>query len=147
MGRVEPLFFVYSGLFFIILELILGVNTGLDLFLAGVALLLGGGVFALTNVLWTAIATALLIIILYFVLFRAALRVKFVSPATTKVNIDRLIGREGIVIKEIKSSEAGQVKVDNEIWRAVAEKNLNKGEKVIINSVEGVTLKVYQKED
>ncbi len=142
MQVISPNLFIYSGLLFIILELLTGAATGFDLFLAGVALLLGGGTFILLKTLWSAVITTTLVITIYFLLFRGMLRDKLISTTTHKINIDKLVGAKGTVIKNISSQKAGQVKIEGEIWRAISNTDLKKGEIVIVDSIEGVTLKV-----
>ncbi len=137
---------VYLGLFLIILELVLGVSTGFDLLLSGLALLAGGVVLWLTNIFWLAIAISIVLILIYFILFRTALKDKMMSTATKNVNIDKLIKADAIVVKSITPARPGQVKVDGEIWRAESDQNLEEGDRVVVNSIEGVTLKVVKKE-
>ncbi len=142
MQVISPNLFIYSGLLFIILELLIGATTGFDLLLTGIALLLGGGAFILFKTLWSAIVTTALAITIYFFLLRRILRNKLVSTTTHKINIDKLVGAKGTVIKDISSQRAGQVKIEGEIWRAISNTDLKKGEIVIVDSIEGVTLKV-----
>jgi membrane protein implicated in regulation of membrane protease activity len=58
--------------------------------------------------------------------------------------VDAMIGKEGIVVKDITKYEFGQVKVDGSIWTAKSfnDTNINKGIGVYIVSVEGVKLVV-----
>ena len=62
------------------------------------------------------------------------------------MNSNSLIGKTGIVIKEINTLEGrGQVKVNGELWSAFTEDEnvtINEGEKVTIESIAGVRLKV-----
>ena len=51
---------------------------------------------------------------------------------------------KGTVIVPITPDEAGQVKVDGEIWRAEADKSIAIGEKVTVKSISGVTIKVEE---
>ncbi|MBM4136892.1 MAG: hypothetical protein FJ241_08700 [Nitrospira sp.] len=54
--------------------------------------------------------------------------------------IDSLLG-EVVEVRQWKETE-GQVFIKGELWRAVSEVPLMKGEKAIIQNVEGLTLKV-----
>ena len=60
----------------------------------------------------------------------------------TKTNIDELIGKEAVVIKDIQPYMAGEVKLDGKIWRAVSEsKRVYKvDEIVVVLRIEGVTI-------
>jgi Membrane protein implicated in regulation of membrane protease activity len=46
--------------------------------------------------------------------------------------IDRLIGKQGIVIEDIEEGKSGIVKVEGELWSAVSEERLAKGEPVVV---------------
>lgn len=59
-----------------------------------------------------------------------------------KTNIDELIGKEALVIKRILPHEAGEVKVEGKIWRAVSDsKQIYEVSEVgTILRIEGVTI-------
>lgn len=59
-------------------------------------------------------------------------------------NLDRVIGKIGIVTEEITKLEPGEVKVDGKRWSAVASKKINVGSKVEILSIDGVKLNVKE---
>ena len=59
-------------------------------------------------------------------------------------NLDRVIGKIGVVTEEITKLEPGEVKVDGKKWSATASKKLSIGTKVEILSIEGVKLKVKE---
>ena len=56
-----------------------------------------------------------------------------------RTNADKIITQIGVVTKEISDDEIGEVKVNNELWRAVSvdSSNINVGEKVSIVSFNG----------
>lgn len=143
--QIVPEHFIYFGLLLIIMELIIGVNTGFDLFLSGVLFIIGGGIFWLTNIFWLSVVSTFILIGLYFIVFRKSLRSKLIPLTTRKTNIDKLSGANGIAVKAISVDKPGQVKIDNEVWRASSDGNIKKGEKITVQSVEGVTLKVSKK--
>ena len=58
-------------------------------------------------------------------------------------NADRVIGQEGIVIKDIDVIDGkGQVKVMGQVWSAKADNNIAEGTKVKVLAMEGVKLVV-----
>jgi membrane protein implicated in regulation of membrane protease activity len=64
-------------------------------------------------------------------------------PLTTSMDI--LAGKEGVVIKKISpDSISGKVKIDNQIWSATGESEIEAGKKVIVISSEGVHVKVKE---
>lgn len=133
------LVFVIVGLLFVLLELIVGVETGLDLVVIGSAFILGGLVtWPFHSWLLTVIITSIICIVYVALGRRYVHRWTMVSKA--KTNIDAIIGREGIVLRSIAKNVDGLVKVGNEQWRARAEDDIKKSEEIVVTSVSGVTL-------
>ncbi len=64
----------------------------------------------------------------------------------TKTNLDRVVGMSGIVTEDINKDSVGKVKVDGKTWSAVANNNIKSGTKVLIESINGVKLKVKEEE-
>ncbi|MCH9030743.1 MAG: NfeD family protein [candidate division Zixibacteria bacterium] len=63
-------------------------------------------------------------------------------------NVDALVGKSAIVVKEIDPIEAkGQVRVQGEIWSASAEGKFALGSEVVIQSVDGNKLVVSAKQE
>lgn len=80
--------------------------------------------------------------------FLKPILMKLLVPFTVKSNVDTIIGQEGVVVEKIDGKKSmGIVKVNNELWRAVAENNefINKDEEIIVLKVEGVHLVVKKK--
>ncbi|MDR0900132.1 MAG: NfeD family protein [Methanobrevibacter sp.] len=67
------------------------------------------------------------------------------SPSK-KSNSDRLIGKEGIVIEEIKKDSPGTVKLVGDTWKAIANENIPLESIVMVEKVDGVKLIVKKKE-
>lgn len=70
---------------------------------------------------------------------------KFMKPRFVRTNADSLIGRIGIVIKEINNMEGqGRVSIAGMDWAATSEDSdiIPLGEKVLIKRIEGVKLVV-----
>lgn len=69
---------------------------------------------------------------------------KFVASSNEKTNLDRVIGKIGIVTEEITKLNPGEVKVDGKRWTAIANKKIKKDSKVEILAIEGVKLLVKE---
>ena len=135
------LFFIGAGLLMIILELFLGIDTGLDLVFIGTAFVLGGLItFAFHSWIWTAVISGIICII-YVVLGRRYIHRKTALKGE-KTNIDTIVGKTGIVEQDIVPDKDGMVKVGYEQWHARSGENLKKGEEVTVTDVSGVTLNV-----
>lgn len=59
-------------------------------------------------------------------------------------NLDRVIGKIGIVTEEITKLEPGEVKVDGKRWSAISTKKIKVDSKVEILSIDGVKLNVKE---
>jgi len=133
------LIFVIAGLFFVLLELIIGVETGLDLVFIGSAFIIGGlATWPFHSWVWTVIITGI-ICVAYVVLGRRYVH-RWTAVSKAKTNIDAIIGRQGIVLESIAKNVDGLVKVGYEQWRARAEEDIEKGDEIVVTSVSGVTL-------
>ena len=131
--------FVAIGLLMILLELIVGVDTGLDLVFLGSAFILGGLVtwplnsWIITLIVTTAIGVA------YLALGRRYVH-RLTAARKSKTNVDAIVGRTGIVLQSIARNVDGRVKVGNEDWRARATEDIEKGDEIVVTGVSGVTL-------
>ncbi len=83
------------------------------------------------------------ITILFFVfLLRLAYKAHKRKPVT---GVEELIGLMGIAKTDI-DSRTGMVMVHGELWQAISEKPIKKDEQVLVEEVQGLTLKVRKKE-
>lgn len=79
------------------------------------------------------------------IVFLIATRKKLLDYQTTedaKLNLERVIGMEGIVTQKITKNEIGEVKVDGKLWSAVANSSIKENEPVLIKEIDGVKLVV-----
>ncbi len=133
------LLFVVIGLLLILMELIIGVETGLDLVFLGSAFILGGlltwplGSWILTLIVTSAICAA------YVALGRRYVH-RWTVGQKSKTNIDAIVGRTGIVMQSIARNGDGRVKVGNEDWKARAAEDIEKGDEIVVTGVSGATL-------
>lgn len=135
------LIFISIGLLMILLELIIGIETGLDLVFLGSAFIIGGLVTWPAHSWVLTLIITLVICIVYLALGRRYIH-KWTATRKEKTNIDTIIGRKGIVLQSLSSSVIGLVKVGNEEWRARAEESIEKDEMVVVTAISGVTLTV-----
>lgn len=134
---------IYLGLASILLELVIGIQTGFDLVLIGIALMVGGGVGNWTGNWEIGVITATIITIFYIFFGRQFVKNKL-TVQTKHTNIESLIGKRGVVTKAIKFHKAGQVRVGTEVWRAVSNKTLVAETEVLIDKISGVTAHVVE---
>ena len=133
------LIFAAAGLLMVLLELIIGVETGFDLVFLGSAFILGGLVtWPFNSWILTVIITSV-ICVAYVALGRRYVH-RWKASGKSKTNIDAIISRIGVVMKDITRTNDGLVKVGNEQWRARAEEDIKEGDEIIVTGVSGVTL-------
>ena len=111
---------------------------GIGSFFAFIASILGASIEVQIAVF--AITTTIMIIFM-----KPLVKKFFKNKDDTKMNNNAMIGKKGIVIKEINSlEETGQVKVAGELWSAITLDNtkIQINEIVKVTKVEGVKLVV-----
>lgn len=67
---------------------------------------------------------------------------KLLHSHNEDTNLDRVIGKIGIVTEDIKKNKIGEVFVDGKRWSAIADKTIKVNEEVKILKIEGVKLVV-----
>lgn len=72
--------------------------------------------------------------------------VRVIKPKKETTNLDRVIGMEGVVTEPIKKHTIGEVKVDGKRWSAISDSEIEVGNEVIIEEINGVKLMVRKKE-
>lgn len=133
------LIFVVVGLLMILLELIIGVETGLDLVFLGSAFILGGLMtWPFNSWVLTVIVTS--IICVAYVAFGRRYVQRLKVAGKSKTNIDAIIGRNGIVLQSISRNVDGLIKVGNEQWRARAEEDIKERDEIVVINISGATL-------
>lgn len=111
---------------------------GIGSFFAFISSILGASVEIQIAVF--AISTTLMIIFM-----KPLVQKFFKNKDNTKMNNNAMIGKKGIVVKDIKPlEETGQVKVAGELWSAIThdDNTILINEIVTVKSVEGVKLVV-----
>jgi membrane protein implicated in regulation of membrane protease activity len=73
---------------------------------------------------------------------------KITKPSPQSINVDAMVGREGMVVKAIDpDSEVGQVRVDGQVWQVLASEKIAEGTRVKVDKVQGARLHVSKIED
>ncbi|MBZ5527126.1 MAG: hypothetical protein LAN71_04380 [Acidobacteriia bacterium] len=145
MGTWVNWLLLIGGLVCVIAELAMGAATGFDLALIGCSLAAGGAIGLLFHSGNTGLIAAGVLGFAYLAFLRRWLRSKLTSK-THAMNVDAVVGKTALVIKRIAPLDPGQVKLGDEVWRAellqTEDAPREPGARVIVDSVEGVTLKV-----
>lgn len=136
-------FFILAGIIFIASELFIGIQTGFDLVLVGISLILGGGIGILFHNPYITVVSTIILFVAYILFGRSSVKRKIIVM-THSTNIDKLIGKKAVVIRSITPDTAGMVRVDDEDWRAISDEVLYEKDMVKIEAISGVSLKVIK---
>jgi len=134
---------IILGIVAIIVEIILGAATGFELLILGIVFILGGTVGTITHSMPYAVTTIVILTLAYIFFARRHIQ-KSLHITTHKTNVESIIGKTAPVMTAITPDDPGQIKIEGETWRAEADRAIAKGQKVVIRSVSGVTVKVDQ---
>ncbi len=131
------------GFLLIAAELLLGIDSLFDLVLSGISLILGGFLgLILDNNIAIGMAISMILLIMYFVLFRSKVQKKL-AVAHHHTNVDKLIDSETKIEKIMKNGKY-VVKIDGEHWSASCESKLEIGDKVKVIQVHGSMVEIKQ---
>ena len=72
---------------------------------------------------------------------------KILKVKEEKTNLDRIIGKKGVVTEKIEKNHIGEVKVDGKRWSAYSSDELAEGDFVEILQINSVKLEVKKWED
>jgi membrane protein implicated in regulation of membrane protease activity len=136
---------VVGGALLILVEVAFGGFAGFDLVLIGSAFLLGGGIGFLAHNAVVGLVVASAGCVGYIALGRRWVRARLASKHVPS-NADALLGMRGMVTVRVEEHVPGQVKVRDEVWRAVPAPGVSgpfeAGAVVTVDGVDGVTLRV-----
>ena len=136
---------VVVGALLVLVEVAFGGFAGFDLVLIGSAFILGGVLGLLTSNTALGFLVASALCILYIAIGRRFVR-RRMHVRSTASNVDALIGRQGTVLQRVAPHAAGQVRVNDEVWRAEIAPDttgpFEPGAEITGAGVSGVTLQV-----
>jgi membrane protein implicated in regulation of membrane protease activity len=95
-----PQLTVILGLLFVIAEIVVGIDTSLDLVVIGSVLVFGGFAGILTNNFLVTLVVSSILSVAYIVFGRRLIK-KRLRVLTSKTNVDKLIGQTGITTQAI----------------------------------------------
>lgn len=134
-----------AGALLILVEVAFGGFAGFDLVLIGSAFVLGGGLGLWTGNPALGLIVASALCLAYIVIGRRWVRARLASRHVPS-NTEALLGQRGMVTVRVAEHAPGQVKVRDEVWRAVpapgAGGPFEEGAVVTVEGVDGVTLRV-----
>ncbi len=134
-----------TGALLILVEVALGGFAGFDLVLIGSAFMLGGALGLWFDNTRVGLLVSSALCLLYLADGRRWVR-RRMTPTPLASNVDALVGTTGVVLQRVAGHEPGQVRVRDEVWRAVPVPGVSgpfePGAVVTVAGVDGVTLHV-----
>ncbi len=68
-----------------------------------------------------------------------------IMKGKSPLDLDVLIGKEGVVKESISPGKVGVVLVESDLWSAISNETIEVGERIVVTGIEGVVLKVRKK--
>lgn len=134
-----------AGAVLILVEVALGGFAGFDLVLIGSAFMIGGALGLWLQNAIVGLVVASVLCLLYIAVGRRWVRSRIRVQGVAS-NMDAVIGQHGLVVIRIADHAAGQVKLKDEVWRALpapgATGPFEPGAVVTVAGVDGITLQV-----
>jgi len=133
------------GALLVLVEVAFGGFAGFDLVLIGSAFMVGGAVGLWTHNTAVGLMVAAVLCVGYIAAGRRWVRARL-KQRTVPSNADALLGERAMVMVRVAEHAPGQVKVRDEVWRAVPAPGVSgpfePGAVVTVDGVDGVTLRV-----
>ncbi len=137
------IYWIITAVIFLIIEILTPGIFLFSCFSIGGIIAFVVSLFSKSIILQGVVFTISSVLAIYFL---RPLLMKVFVPKGTKSNVDSLIGEVAIVVEYIDGTKKmGIVKVNNELWRAVANEKILENEEVEIVKVEGAHLVVKRK--
>lgn len=68
---------------------------------------------------------------------------RITKESPQKTNVDAMIGKAGLVVKAIDpAADVGQVRVEGQVWQAIATEAIDEGAQITVDKVQGARLYV-----
>ena len=132
-------FWIILAIVFLIGELLTG---GFYLLSIGIGALAAAVLNYLQYSITIQIIVFILITLIFVLISRPLYKKLNRNTVDKKSNTERLIGLKAKVTEDIGSDKIGTINVNGEVWKAISDEEISKGEEVEIIEIEGVKLKV-----
>ena len=132
-------FWIALAIIFLIGELLSG---GFYLLSIGIGAIAAAILNYLQFSIMIQIMAFILVTLIFILISRPLYRKLNKNTVDKKSNTERLIGLKAKVTEDIDSHKIGTISVNGEVWKAISDEKIEKGEEVEIIEIEGIKLKV-----
>ena len=132
-------------LIWLVIVILLGLVEAATVNLVSIWFIASGIITLFLSLFVSSFVIQFAVFVILGIVFLIATRKKLLDYQTeedTKLNLERVIGMEGIVTQKITKNEIGEVKVDGKLWSAVSNTSIKENEPVLIKEIDGVKLVV-----
>lgn len=132
-------------LIWLVIVILLGLVEAATVNLVSIWFIASGIITLFLSLFVSSFVMQFAVFVILGIVFLIATRKKLLDYQTeedTKLNLERVIGMEGIVTQKITKNEIGEVKVDGKLWSAVSNTSIKENEPVLIKGIDGVKLVV-----
>lgn len=132
-------------LIWLVIVILLGLVEAATVNLVSIWFIASGIITLFLSLFVSSFVIQFAVFVILGIVFFIATRKKLLDYQTeedTKLNLERVIGMEGIVTQKITKNEIGEVKVDGKLWSAVSNTSIKENEPVLIKGIDGVKLVV-----
>lgn len=132
-------------LIWLVIVILLGLVEAATVNLVSIWFIASGIITLFLSLFVSSFVIQFAVFVILGIIFLIATRKKLLDYQTkedTKLNLERVIGMEGVVTQKITKNEIGEVKVDGKLWSAVANTSIKENEPVLIKEIDGVKLVV-----
>lgn len=132
-------------LIWLVIVILLGLVEAATVNLVSIWFIASGIITLFLSLFVSSFVIQFAVFVILGIVFLIATRKKLLDYQTkedTKLNLERVIGMEGVVTQKITKNEIGEVKVDGKLWSAVANGSIKENEPVLIKEIDGVKLVV-----
>lgn len=145
MELTNELMWIIAAVIFLVIECF---SVSLITIWFGIGALCAAVTSLITDNFYVQVLVFLVVSLLMLIMVKPIAKRHF-NGKIEKTNTDALIGCEAIVTEEIGDEKPGRVNVDGKLWRAKSAGSIcyNRGDKVTIQKIEGVTLIVKAEEE
>ena len=145
ISRGRKCYVMSHWMIWLVIVILLGLVEAATVNLVSIWFIASGIITLFLSLFVSSFVIQFAVFVILGIIFLIVTRKKLLDYQTeedAKLNLERVIGMEGIVTQKITKNEIGEVKVDGKLWSAVSNTSIKENEPVLIKEIDGVKLVV-----